>query len=350
LALARTGDATLQPELLGALEAMDWQRLGSLRGEWLRVSALAVTRLGGASPETKQRWRALLSPRFPTGDRSLDAALCELLVFLEDPEIATRAVARLSPEIPRQEQMHYARCLSVLRVGWTAELRGIFFDSLGRASGWRGGASFGAFLNRIRSDALSALPEDEREGWSSRMKAIAPAGNSMSFTPSPGRAFVRDWKLAELLAVAERSTKAGSVEKGRQCFAAAGCALCHSVAGEGGAVGMDLTAAARRLSTRELLEAIVDPSKEISDQYGSVLLLRRDGSQLQGRVVNHTAGYIHLSENLFDPAAVTKVPEGDIESIARSKVSLMPAGLLNVLESDEILDLIAFLKRSAEQP
>jgi putative heme-binding domain-containing protein len=113
---------------------------------------------------------------------------------------------------------------------------------------------------------------------------------------------------------------------------------------------MDLTAAARRLNVRDLLEAIVDPSKEISDQYGSVVLKRHDGSQIHGRVVNHNSGAIQVCENLLNPAAVTKVPENDIESISRSKVSLMPAGLLNSLESSEILDLLAYLKSSLNQP
>jgi len=107
---------------------------------------------------------------------------------------------------------------------------------------------------------------------------------------------------------------------------------------------MDLTAVSRRLNTRELLEAIVDPSKEISDQYGTVVVSRRDGSQVSGRVINFAGGAIHISTDLFDPSAVIKIPEADVESITRSKVSLMPTGLLDVLQGQEILDLLAFLK------
>ena len=95
---------------------------------------------------------------------------------------------------------------------------------------------------------------------------------------------------------------------------------------------------------RDLLEAIVDPSKEISDQYGTIVLKRRDGSHLTGRIVNFNSGTVHVSENLFDPAAVTKVPESEIESIMPSKVSLMPGGLLNVLQPSEVIDLLAFLE------
>ena len=104
------------------------------------------------------------------------------------------------------------------------------------------------------------------------------------------------------------------------------------------------------MNTRELLEAIVEPSKEVSDQYGSVVVSRRDGSQLTGRVVNFNGGAIHISTDLFDPSAVTKVPEADVELIIRSKVSLMPGGLLDVLQPDEILDLLAYLKGEPGKP
>jgi len=165
-----------------------------------------------------------------------------------------------------------------------------------------------------------------------------------------GRGFVKEWKLGELVALTEQAKMPGNAERGRQWFAAIGCAACHTFAGEGGAVGMDLTAVAKRLSTRELLEAIVDPSKEISDQYGTIILTRRDGSQVQGRVVNYSPGVIQISENLFEPSAITKVPEDDVESIARSKTSLMPRGLLNVLGAGEILDLVTYLKSEAIRP
>ena len=39
-----------------------------------------------------------------------------------------------------------------------------------------------------------------------------------------------------------------------------------------GRIGPDLTIASGRFSTRDLLESIVDPSKEISDQYAVVVI------------------------------------------------------------------------------
>src|SRR5207237_176674 len=113
----------VQSGLLAALEAMDWQQLGPLHSDWLRVVWLAFSRLGGASPETRGRWIELLSPCFPSGDPALDGSLCELFVFLDAPDIARKAVGQLADDNTRERQLHFGRCLSSLAVGWTRELR-----------------------------------------------------------------------------------------------------------------------------------------------------------------------------------------------------------------------------------
>ncbi len=48
--------------------------------------------------------------------------------------------------------------------------------------------------------------------------------------------------------------------------------------------------------------------------------------------------------NLLLPQAVTRVAKARIEYKVASKISPMPAGLLNVLTKQEILDLLAFVE------
>jgi putative heme-binding domain-containing protein len=199
------------------------------------------------------------------------------------------------------------------------------------------------FLNRIRADALAATPANHRPVMQARMTSATQPTSGPTTGFLANRTTVKEYSLDELVTLAEKPNQAVDTAKGRQLFAAA-CAACHTFAGEGGILGADLTHVARRLNRRDLLEAIVDPSKEISDQYGTVVLARRDGSQVQGRIVNLAGGAVHISSNLLDPSAVVKVPEDQIESIGASKVSLMPAGLLNVFTTDEIADLLAYLQ------
>ena len=104
-----------------------------------------------------------------------------------------------------------------------------------------------------------------------------------------------------------------------------------------------MTSLAGRFSARDLLESIVEPSKEISDQYGAVVIRKKNGDVVTGRVGNLNGDVLMVIENMFAPNDFTDVKRQDIEAIEPSKVSMMPEGLLNSLKEDEIVDLVAFL-------
>ncbi|MEO1996217.1 MAG: heme-binding protein, partial [Planctomycetaceae bacterium] len=81
----------------------------------------------------------------------------------------------------------------------------------------------------------------------------------------------------------------------------------------------------------------------ISDQYQASTVLTTAGKVITGRVLGTTDGKISV---LTDPVDATKIIElktDDVEEVTPSKVSLMPKELLNQLNEDEVLDLIAYL-------
>ena len=133
------------------------------------------------------------------------------------------------------------------------------------------------------------------------------------------------------------------LERGRRLYGAVACAACHRFGREGGGVGPDLTAVAGRFGVRDLLEAIVEPSKVISDQYAAVSIAKKDGQVVTGRVGNLSGDTLSVIEDMFDPGRATNVRRADIEEMKPSEVSPMPAGLLNSLTEEEIQDLVAFL-------
>jgi len=98
-----------------------------------------------------------------------------------------------------------------------------------------------------------------------------------------------------------------------------------------------------------LLESMIEPSKEISDQYGAIVIRKKDGDVVTGRVGNLNGDVLMVIENMFAPNDFTNVKRQDIESMAPSKVSMMPEGLLNSLKEDEIQDLVAFLLSRGDQ-
>jgi len=133
-------------------------------------------------------------------------------------------------------------------------------------------------------------------------------------------------------------------ESGKQHFQEAGCYKCHRYDGSGGITGPDLTAAGTRYDHKAMLEAIIEPSKVISDQYQATQYVMDDGRIVTGRVVNMNGARLNIMENMLDPGKHTHVERDKVEEQIPSTVSMMPTGLLNTFEKEEILDLLAFIR------
>jgi hypothetical protein len=160
---------------------------------------------------------------------------------------------------------------------------------------------------------------------------------------------VQAWKVEDLHGPAQ-SKKAGfDFQRGKQMFAVAQCYKCHRFAGQGGIQGPDLTGAAGRFNNHDMLVAILEPNKEISDQYQATQFVTGDGKVVVGRVANLNGNSLQVMTNMLDPGSFTSIERSDISAMKPSPVSMMPSGLLDTLQQDEVLDLLAYL-RSAGNP
>jgi len=88
---------------------------------------------------------------------------------------------------------------------------------------------------------------------------------------------------------------------------------------------------------------VVDPSKVVSDQYAAVIIRTLDGQVVTGRIVNLHGDVLHVNTDMLNPSGTVNVKRQDIDAMQPSKVSMMPAGLLDTLSTDEVQDLMAFL-------
>ena len=68
-----------------------------------------------------------------------------------------------------------------------------------------------------------------------------------------------------------------------------------------------------------------------------------EGEQVTGRIMNLAGDNLMINVNMFDPNEIESVDRTKVESIEPSKVSMMPEGLLHLLNKDEVLDLMAYL-------
>ena len=153
----------------------------------------------------------------------------------------------------------------------------------------------------------------------------------------------QEWTLTNALAAIEAtSPKNVSFERGRSLFHAVNCGACHRFTGLGGGVGPDLTSVPNKFDSRYLLEAIINPSKNISDQYQSSVVLLTSGKVLNGLVVEQ--GDDTLLVYSTDPkAAPARVKRSDIEELRPSPTSQMPTALLNRMSASELRNLVAYI-------
>ena len=342
-------DTALQGRILAALDRIEWSKLGnSDRLDLMRAYTLAFTRLGQPGEATRRRLIAKFDPLFPAQSRELNAELCQMLVYLETPGAATKLMAALRAAPTQEEQLEYARALRVLKTGWTMPLREEYFRWFLKAANFKGGASLAGFMRDMKNDAIGNLSEEEKTALKTILEAKPERKSPQELLA--GRRIVKEWTVDELVPIVDRGLKGGrNFERGRNLFGAVGCASCHRFDNDGASVGPDLTSVSGRFSVRDLLESIVEPSKAISDQYGAIVIRKKNGDAVTGRVGNLSGEDLMVIENMFAPNDFTNVKRQDIESIEPSKVSMMPEGLLNSLKQDEIQDLAAFLLSRADR-
>jgi putative heme-binding domain-containing protein len=151
------------------------------------------------------------------------------------------------------------------------------------------------------------------------------------------------WTLEELTAAANTGMKGRSFETGRKMFAVTSCFTCHRFGNEGGMSGPDLTLAGGRYNAHDLIDNILNPSREINTQFVPTVLTKQDGSQIIGTIVNLSNANVRVSTDPSDPSQFIEVDRTTVTSIEPSKVSMMPPGLLDLLTKDEVLDLVAYV-------
>jgi len=134
----------------------------------------------------------------------------------------------------------------------------------------------------------------------------------------------------------------GDYVRGEKIFFEKGqCVMCHRIWENGGRIGPDLSKVGTIRSGRDILESLLVPSATIAQGYETLNITTKDGESYTGVRVGASENPIRLR-----PASGTDVilHQEQIERIDRSKVSLMPEGLINSLSPEEVRDLLAFLQ------
>jgi len=347
LALARCGTPEQQMPLLISMSKLTAGNLTEDQMlDGLRVLGLCFIRMGEPDTDAARDIATVLTQAYPSKSPRLNRELCRILVYLNDSQVAGKTLDLLEKAPSQEEQIHYVYCLRALKDQWTMEQRTRYFQWFVTSTTFRGGNSFTGFIKNIRQEAIDRLTDEQKAALKEVLEAQPTGG--IPLVEAAARPVVREWTVDDLLADVESGLTGRNYDNGRKMFQVTACYKCHRFAGDGGIVGPELTAVARRYNARTMLEGIIEPSKVISDQYSANIFVMDSGKQVVGRVVNLNNDSIMVSENMLEPGNLTTLNRQEIEETLVSKASMMPNGLINTLTKDEVLDLVAYLQSGGD--
>ncbi|EMS34237.1 hypothetical protein C943_04055 [Mariniradius saccharolyticus AK6] len=378
IALTRQGDAKLQPQILRALMALDFAGLDITQKRNLtRAVEINLFRFGNPAAELKTQLTQYLGPQFPSKDNLLDRSLSKVLASLEDPSATQKMIALLQTaqddpdyqktftassdlvfrnsqygldiaemlsSVPPAQQSYFATVLGGAKAGWTPELRDEYFTWIRKAFEYKGGRSYVGFIDRARKMALSHVPKSDFDKYNelSGASLLTGSGNDLRVSDIQPEGPGRRWTVEEALPMMENLAGRDFV-KGKAMYAASLCLSCHTMRGEGGAVGPDLTQLGTRFSAKDILDATINPNAVISDQYAATIFYLHDGSSIMGKLANEESDKYIVSQNPFDPNTLREIPKKDVKSKKLSEISIMMPGMINRLNEEELKDLMAYL-------
>lgn len=347
VALARAGDKSHKDGIVASLLKLDWNTLTTEQKlAQLRALQLAAVRMDGLSDSQKQLVVKTFDEKFPASDTDLNKELCQTLVYAGSETVVAKSVKLLETVPSQEEQIHYAKSLRMAKKGWTEESYRKVFNWFGISASYGGGASFKIFIDEIKRDTLKLLNAEEKKKLADAINA-KPKDTKTRLNPAleliSKRGFYKNWTVADFKEKLSGELKGRNFETGKNFFGAANCTSCHRIGEYGGIIGPDLTGSGGRFAPLDLLEAIIEPSSQISDQYGSINIHMKGGAIINGRIANLKGDELRVITNLYNPGHMTSVKNSQIEKIEESKISMMPPGLINLMKAEEVLDLLAYI-------
>jgi putative membrane-bound dehydrogenase-like protein len=119
------------------------------------------------------------------------------------------------------------------------------------------------------------------------------------------------------------------------------CAGCHALHGKGAKIAPDLTPYDRS-SLDFLLLNTIDPSSYIRDEYTQFRIKTRDKQTLYGLVSERNATHVTITDS---GGQRTTIPRSNIADERGLATSIMPEGLLEGLNDQQLRDLVAYLQK-----
>jgi len=314
--------------------------------------AMLLERLNdsGASP----RVRAYALRLLPPSNAKLTIRLLEDLLATADRDLSIEAVRTLAAKVSDSARNFLAgiagdeardtqlRAEAVLGLASDPETHRSLLIKLAAD---KNGSVRNEALRALRSVALTPRERESIQSVGKRFPdsaelvraAIDPASLSLN---RPELTDVAEWEKR-----LKSEPGMGDPDAGRRIFfhpRVALCSTCHRRSGRGAVVGPDLTTIGARAEGDWLLNAILQPNRDVAPQFFAWNLEFKDGTEFVGISLRKggTSGKEFYRDTSGQEQGFFK---GDIVRRRELRTSLMPEGLLLSLTDGEVRDLLAFL-------
>lgn len=142
----------------------------------------------------------------------------------------------------------------------------------------------------------------------------------------------------------------GDLARGRLIFNSDGarCRNCHDIRDASKSLGPTLLDINKKYPRRnEMLQHALKPTLKIDDKYAVYMVVTNSGRVHSGMLLERTADHVRIrtarKENLT-------IKTTDIDEVHKSKLSLMPNGVLGDLTAQEAADLLTYLRSLGAAP
>jgi putative membrane-bound dehydrogenase-like protein len=136
----------------------------------------------------------------------------------------------------------------------------------------------------------------------------------------------------------------GDASRGRAMFNRT-CAQCHTLFDNGGKVGPDLTGS-NRADLDYILMNIVDPNAVIPNDYRAANIETKDDRSITGIIKQQDDKAV----TVMTANETITIPRNEIKALKQSEFSMMPEGLLQAFNDQEVRDLVYYLNRPGQVP
>jgi putative heme-binding domain-containing protein len=158
-----------------------------------------------------------------------------------------------------------------------------------------------------------------------------------------------DEEVWKMVAFVKRLGSQGLLEKapgdpssGRLVYQKSGCATCHRIDKEGGALGPELTDIGRRRGLKFLHESLVAPEADIPINYRAVQVVLKNGQTFSGIRLNRDDLSIQIRDNRDNLRSFLME---NVQEVRYDKPSLMPAyASMNKKDVDDVIAYLNSLK------